>query len=78
MKKLSFELTDEQHKNYTDASKKLVQLGIPITPNSLIELLILNQQEEEIISNYLALMKGLVNSSRKKLRQEKEAENDAK
>ena len=73
MKKISFQLSDQQYKAYEDAAAKMLSLGIPVEPKSLIQIIITNRNPAQITDDFLTLMRKLVNKGKKEIRQQKES-----
>jgi hypothetical protein len=71
-KYIKIELSEEQIKCYETAVKRLMGIGIPITTESLIQILTLNRAEDKIVDDFLALMRTLVNDGRRSLRRDKD------
>ena len=69
---IRIELSDYQFKKYESAAQELLRLGIPVSPQSLIQTLTLNRSEERIVEDFLDLMKNLVYQGKRRIRKKKE------
>ena len=72
MKKVSFQLNDQQYASYEKAAEQLLALGIPSNPQALIQIMTANQSADEVTHNFLNLMKSLVATGKKEFRKKQE------
>jgi hypothetical protein len=75
VKKLIFQLTDEQFEAYEKAAEQLLALGIPMQPKLLIQTRIGSRNADAITDEFLTQMRVLVNKGKKEITQQKKKGN---
>ena len=67
MKKITLELTEKQYAAYQTASDELLRIGIPVTPKSIMQVMIANRDQMQIADEFLRMMKSLVYQGKSRL-----------
>ena len=67
MKKITLEITERQYSAYQRACEELLTIGIPVTPKSIMQVMITNRNQSQISEDFLKMMKTLIMQGRSKL-----------
>ena len=76
MKKVTLEITDKQYASYEKASHELLQIGIPVSPKNIMQIMISNRTESQISEDFLRLIRSLITNGKKKLPSTNERKNN--
>lgn len=67
MKKITLEISDKQYEAYQKASDELLSIGIPVSPKSIIQVMVTNRNQAQISDDFLKTMRSLITQGRSRL-----------